>query len=56
MTEREIKALCKFLIEYGNHSYPVWAKELIKITIDLSSNWQELLTVVMIYAVLGSRY
>ena len=45
MTEEEIKAICKFIVENGKRNFTDAEKELIKQAIDQSRNWQELLAV-----------
>lgn len=47
MTEEEIKAFCKFLIDYGKHDFTELEKELLKQAVDRSHNWNELLAVAM---------
>ena len=48
MTEEQIKALCKFLIDNGNHSITDTEKEMLKQAVDQSRNWQELFTVAIV--------
>lgn len=45
MTEQEIKDLCKLVIEHGNRNFTKAEKELLKVAVDQSNNWQELLSV-----------
>ena len=47
MNEEQIKAICKFLVEYGNHSLNDMQKELLKQAVDQSHNWQELFLTMM---------
>ncbi len=43
MTEKEIKTICKLLVEKKNQELTEIEKELFKQTIDASNNWAELL-------------
>ena len=53
MTESEIKAISKFLIENGYRNITDIEKELLKKAVDESHNWQELMSVAIISRMLG---
>ena len=53
MTESEIKAISKFLIENGYRNINDIEKELLKKAVDESHNWQELMSVAIISRMLG---
>ena len=48
MTEEQIKALCKFMIENGKRNISDIEKELLKQAVDQSRNWQELIMTMMV--------
>ena len=49
VTEEELaKALSKFLIEHRNQRLTDVEKEMLKVAVDQSRNWQELLAVMMV--------
>lgn len=47
LSEEQIKAICKFLIENGNRSLNDIEKGLLKQAVDQSHNWQELILTMM---------
>ena len=47
VNEEQIKAICKFLVEYGNRNLNDVEKELLKQAVDQSHNWQELFLTMM---------
>ena len=53
MTEQEVKALCKFVIEQGKRDFTEVEKEILKQAVDQSRNWEELFAVAI--ASLGMR-
>ena len=54
MTEQEIKAFCKLLIEYGKRDFTDQEKEILKQAVDQSGNMQELIAVAMVSLKMGS--
>lgn len=47
MTEQQIKAITKFCLDNGRRKLTDGEKELIKLAIDQSSSWEELLKVMI---------
>lgn len=47
MTEEQIKALCRFMIENGKRKFSDFEKELLNQAVDQSRNWQELILTMM---------
>ena len=53
MTENEIKAICKLLIENGNCDFTEVEKELLKQAVDQSRNLTELFAVALASNMMG---
>lgn len=51
MTEQDVKLMCKWVVENGNHNFTDAEKELLKQAIDMSKNVNELLAVAMSTAI-----
>lgn len=47
MKEQQIKAIIKFCLDNGQHKLTKEEKEIIKLAIDQSSSWEELLQVII---------
>ena len=45
MNEQQIKMFCKLAIEKSKHSFTDIEKELLKLAVDKSKNWDELIAV-----------
>ena len=53
MTEEEVKAICKLVIECGNRDFTKEEKEFLKLAIDKSRNLEELFAVAVASNLLG---